>query len=173
MALPPLFEGGVNAILTCVSPRVIAPIVGGSGTVRGIKVVDTIEEEPDALSAFNWRVYVVPFVNVVVASIFVILKEVSVAGTIKSYMPSIVYTYCVIAFPPLSAEGINTTKALLSPKVTDDIAGEEGTVRGIKLVVDVADGPRKLTARNWRVYEYPLLKSVILKEVSVTLDTET
>ena len=44
MAFPPLLEGGVNAIFTCVSPKVIVPIVGGSGTVRGIKVVDTTEE---------------------------------------------------------------------------------------------------------------------------------
>ena len=65
MGSPPVFEGAVNAMLTCALPRVAVPIVGAPGVVAGVTLFESAESGPGPtpLSAFTLHVTAVPLVN--------------------------------------------------------------------------------------------------------------
>jgi hypothetical protein len=149
IAVPPLLNGGVNAILICLFPGVTDEIVGASGVVHVVaETADELSESPTTDVARSKTLYNVLSVRPVTINGIVVLE----ASTNDS--PFNEYLYVVISEPPLFAGGTNTILICLFPPVTDEMVGASGTAQVIAATaVELDESPKTLVARSKTLYD--------------------
>jgi hypothetical protein len=158
---PPLLPGGVKLTVACALPAVALPIVGASGTVAGVTLLEAADAGPVPIAfvAVTVNVYAVPFA-----------RPVTVQGEVAHVPvcpPDEVAVYEVIAEPPSLAGAVKLTVAWPLPAVAVPIVGAPGALR-TRTLLDAADAalePTEFTATTVKVYDVPPARPVTLIDV--------
>ncbi len=148
ISVPPLLNGGVNAILICLFPGVTESTVGAPGTAHVVtEILLELDESPIALVARSKILYNVLSVNPVIK-----IGEDEVELSTNA-CPFKEYLYVVIAVPPLLDGGVNATVICLLPGVADVIVGAPGTFNVVpETLLELTESPTSVVARSKTVY---------------------
>jgi hypothetical protein len=148
IAVPPLFAGGVNAILICLTPPVTDEIVGASGISNVVaETTEELDESPTTVVARSNTLY-----SVLLVSPVTIIGEV-VVNALTNAAPFNEYLYVVIDEPPLFMGGVNDILICLFPPVTDEIVGAPGIFQVVaEKTFELDESPTVVVARNATLY---------------------
>lgn len=131
---PPLNVGGVKLIDACVLPGVAVPMVGASGTVRGVtSVAAEAAPAPAELVAVTVQEYWTPLTNPVAT----IGDAPALSVRVVCPLATQVDVYKVMAPPPLLAGGVNVIVACPLPGVEATICGAPGATIRLNTAVTV------------------------------------
>ena len=129
--------------MACVSPGVAVPIIGASGMVAGVTLLDGADAAPGpvALAATTVNVYAMPLVKPV--------TTIGLAVPVAVMPPGDdVTVYDVTGVPPFGAGAVKLTVAWVFPRTADTAVGAPGTILGVTLLdgADAAPVPRAFVA---------------------------